>query len=101
MGEQDIINAFYNMVSDKTFKGLVTNLLIGNTNKDDFDLMDENITLDSKIYVQDINQVKEMPNSGVTSSEFNMIKLISAGLDLSSVDAAQNYLTGQKAIKVL
>jgi hypothetical protein len=94
MGEQDIINAFYNMVSDKTFKGLVTNLLIGNTNKDDFDLMDENITLDSKIYVQDINQVKEMPNSGVTSSEFNMIKLISAGLDLSSVDAAQQGVQG-------
>jgi hypothetical protein len=94
MGEQDIINSFYNMVTDKTYKGLVTNLLIGNTNKDDFDLMDQNITLDSKIYVQDINQVKEMPNSGVTSSEFNMIKLISSGLDLSSVDSAQQGVQG-------
>jgi len=94
MGEQDIINSFYNMTADKTYKSLVTNLLIGNINKDDFDLEDEMITLDTKVYVQDINQVKEMPNSGTTQSEFNMIKLISQGLDLSSVDSAQQGVQG-------
>ncbi len=93
-GEQDIINSFYAMTTDKTYKSLVNNLLIGNTNKDDFDLADEELSLDSKIYVQDINQVREMPNSGVTASEFNMIKLISQGLDLTSVDAAQQGVQG-------
>jgi len=82
------------MTSDKTYKSLVTNLLIGNTNKDDFDLEDEAITLDTKIYVQDINQVKEMPNSGISTSDLNMIKLISQGLDLSSVDSAQQGVQG-------
>ena len=89
MGEQDIINSFYNMASDKTYKSLVTNLLIGMTNKDDFDLEDDNVTLDTKIYVQDINQVREMPNSGITQSEIKMIDIIGKGLDLSSVDASQ------------
>jgi len=94
MGEQDVLNSFHNMMADKTYKGLVTNLLIGNTNKDDFDLEDEEVTLDTKIYVQDINQVREMPNSGVTSAEFNMLQLISSGVDLSSVDSAQQGVQG-------
>lgn len=94
MGEQDVLNSFYNTVCDKAFRSLVPGLLIGNTNKDDFDLEDGNITMDTKIYVQDINQVKEMPNQGVSASDFNMIKLLSAGLDLSSVDAAQQGVQG-------
>lgn len=89
MGEQDVINSLYNMVVDKTFKSLVTSLIIGNTNKDDFDLDDEEVTLDTKIYVQDINQVKEMPNSGISQSDIKMIEIIGKGLDLSSVDASQ------------
>lgn len=89
MGEQDVINALYNMASDKTYKSLVTNLLIGNTNKDDFDLDDDTITLDTKIYVQDIQQVREIPNSGISQSDIKMIEIIGKGLDLSSVDASQ------------
>lgn len=95
MGEQDIINSLYNMATDKTYKSLVTNLLIGNTNKDDFDLEDETITLDTKIYVQDIAQVKEMPNSGLSSSDFKMIEMLGRGLDLSSVDANQQGVAGR------
>lgn len=95
VGEQDVINALYNMAVDKTYKSLVTNLLIGNTNKDDFDLEDESVTLDTKIYVQDINQVKEMPNSGLSSSDVEMMSIISRGLDLSSVDANQQGVTGK------
>lgn len=89
MGEQDVINALYNMASDKTYKSLVTNLLIGNTNKDDFDLEDDTVSLDTKIYVQDINQVRELPNSGISQSDIKMIEIIGKGLDLSSVDASQ------------
>lgn len=88
-GEQDVINSLYNMTVDKTYKSLVTNLLIGNTNKDDFDLDDDTVTLDTKIYVQDIQQVRELPNSGVSQSDIKMIDLIGKGLDLSSVDASQ------------
>lgn len=90
MGEQDIINSLFAMATDKTYKSMVNNLLIGNTNKDDFDLEDETITMDTKIYVQDINQVKEMPRSGVTQSEIKMIDLVSRGLDLTSVDNSQS-----------
>lgn len=89
MGEQDVINAFYNMAVDKTYKSLVTSLLIGMNNKDDFDLEDDVTTLDTKIYVQDVQQVKEMPNSGITQSEIKMIDIIGKGLDLSSLDSAQ------------
>jgi hypothetical protein len=89
MGEQDVINAFYNMAVDKTYKSLVTSLLIGMTNKDNFDLEDDTTTLDTKIYVQDIQQVKEMPNSGITQSDIKMIDIIGKGLDLSSLDSAQ------------
>lgn len=95
IGEQDIINSLYNMATDKTYKSLVNNLIIGNTNKDDFDLEDETITLDTKIYVQDINQVKEMPNSGLSSSDFKMIEMLGRGLDLSSVDANQQGVAGK------
>jgi len=95
MGEQDIINSFYNMATDKTRKGLVPQLLVGNVNKDDFDLEDENITLDTKIYVQDINQVKELPQSGLSQSDIKMIDMIGRGLDLSSVDANQQGVAGR------
>lgn len=90
MGEQDVINSLYAMAVDKTYKSLVNNLIIGNVNKDDFDLEDPEISVDTKVYVQDINQVKEMPRAGVTQSEFKMIELISRGLDLTSVDNSQS-----------
>jgi len=89
MGEQDAINSLYNMMLDKTYKTLVPSLLIGNSNKDDFDLEDESITLDTKIYVQDIEQVKEMPIKGISNSDIQMMNISSKGLDQSSVDANQ------------
>lgn len=95
MGEQDVINSLYNMSLDKTYRSLVPQLMIGTVNKDDFDLEDEEVSLDTKIYVSDIQQVKPLENPGVSASEFNMIKLISAGLDLSSVDSAQQGVSGK------
>jgi len=70
-------------------------LLIGNQNKDDFDLEDQNTTIDTKIYVQDINQVREMPISGLNQSDIKMIEIISRGLDLSSVDSNQSGVAGR------
>ena len=95
MGEQDVTDSLYNMTMDKTYKGLTSSLLIGNDNKDDFDLEDPYVNLDTKIYVQDINQVKPMPLPTVTQGDFNMIQLISKGMDLTSVDASQQGVTGK------
>lgn len=95
MGEQDVTNALHNMAVDKTYKSMIPTLLIGNTNKDDFDLEDPNITLDTKIYVQDINQVKEMPSSGITNADVKMIDIIGRGLDLTTVDANQQGVAGR------
>lgn len=89
MGEQDVINSLYNMSLDKTYKSMSRNLLIGNVNKDDFDLEDQNTTVDTKIYVEDITQVKETPISGISDSDVKMIDIVSRGLDLSSVDSNQ------------
>jgi hypothetical protein len=95
MGEQDVINALYNMALDKTYKSMVPALLIVNANKDDFDLEDQEVGIDTKIYVQDINQVKEMPISGINQSDVKMIEMISRGLDLSSVDSNQQGVSGR------
>jgi hypothetical protein len=95
MGEQDVINALYNMALDKTYKSMAPALLIGNTNKDDFDLDDQNTTIDTKIYVQDINQVREMPTSGINVSDIKMIEIVSRGIDLSSVDSNQSGVAGR------
>jgi len=95
MGEQDVINALFNMSIDKTYKSMVPSLLIGNINKDDFDLEDPNSTIDTKIYVQDIQQVKEIPIKGVDQSDFKMIEMVSRGLDLSSVDSNQQGVAGR------
>jgi len=95
MGEQDVINALFNMALDKTYKSMAPALLIGNTNKDDFDLEDQNTTIDTKIYVQDIAQVREMPISGIDQADLKMIELVSRGLDLSSVDANQQGIAGR------
>ena len=95
MGEQDVINALFNMSIDKTYKSMVPSLLIGNINKDDFDLEDPNSTIDTKIYVQDIQQVKEIPIKGIDQSDFKMIEMVSRGLDLSSVDSNQQGVAGR------
>lgn len=95
MGEQDVINVLYNMSLDKTYKSMAPALLIGNTNKDDFDLEDQNTTIDTKIYVQDINQVREMPIKGIDQADMKMIELVSRGLDLSSVDSNQQGVAGR------
>jgi len=95
MGEQDIINSLFNMALDKTYKSMAPALLIGNANKDDFDLEDQNTTIDTKIYVQDITQVKEMPIKGIDQSDVKMIEIVSRGLDLSSVDQNQQGVAGR------
>jgi len=95
MGEQDVINSLYNMALDRTYKSMMANLLIGNANKDDFDLEDPNVGVDTRIYVQDINQVKEMPIKGMSEPDIKMMDIIGKGLDLTSVDQNQQGVQGR------
>lgn len=103
MGEGDVLNTLYNSSLDKQYRSLVPPLLIGMVNKDMLDLEDEMVAGDTKIYVDDINQVKQMEMRGITDSDVSMINLISKGLDLTTLDpqqegAAQKYVTARAAI---
>ena len=82
---------------------MVPPLLIGMINKDMMDLEDEVVAGDTKIYVDDINQVKQMEMRGITDSDVKMIDLISKGIDLTTLDpqqegAAQKYVTARAAV---
>jgi hypothetical protein len=103
MGEGDVLNTLYNSSLDKQYRSLVPYLLIGMVNKDMLDLEDEVVAGDTKIYVDDINQVKQMELKGITDSDVKMIDLISRGLDLTTLDpqqegAAQKYVTARAAV---
>lgn len=89
MGEGDVINTLYNSGLDKTYRSMVPPLLIGQINKDMLDLEDEVVAGDTKIYVDDINQVKQMEIKGISDSDVKMIDLISRGLDLTTLDPQQ------------
>jgi hypothetical protein len=95
MGEQDMTNRFYNMAADKETKSMIPNMIIGNVNKDDFDLEDPYISLDTKIYVQDINQVKYLESPGISNATVKLMDMISRGMDLTSVDANQQGVQGR------
>lgn len=103
MGEGDVMNTLYNTGLDKNYRAMVPPLLVGMVNKDMLDLEDEVVAGDTKIYVDDINQVKQMELKGITDSDVKMIDLISRGLDLTTLDpqqqgAAQKYVTARAAV---
>ena len=103
MGEGDVLNTLYNSSLDKQYRSLVPPLLIGMVNKDMLDLEDEVVSGDTKIYVEDISQVKQMDLKGITDSDVKMIDLISRGLDLTTLDPmqegqAQKYVTARAAL---
>ena len=103
MGEGDTINTLYNTAMDKEYRALVPALLVGQVNKDMLDLEDEVVAGDTKIYVDDINQVKQMEMKGVSDSTIKMIDIVSRGIDLTTLDpqqqgAAQKYVTARAAV---
>lgn len=103
MGEGDVINTLYNSSLDKQYRSMVPPLLIGSINKDMLDLEDEVVAGDTKIYVDDIAQVKQMEIRGISDSDVKMIDLISRGLDLTTLDPqaqgqAQKYITARAAL---
>ena len=103
MGEGDVLNTLYNTSLDKQYRSMVPPLLIGMVNKDMLDLEDEVVAGDTKIYVDDINQVKQMDIRGITDSDVKMIDLMSRGLDLTTLDpqqqgVPQKYITARAAV---
>lgn len=103
MGEGDVLNTLYNTSLDKQYRSMVPPLLIGQVNKDMLDLEDEVVAGDTKIYVDDINQVKQMEIKGINDSDIKMIDLISNGLNLTTLDPMQEgmaakYVTARAAL---
>lgn len=103
MGEGDVLNTLWNSAMDKTYRSLVPILLVGEANDDALDLEDEIVTGDTKIRVRDVTQVTELRRQGVTDSELRMIDLVSAGIDLTTVDPtssgqAQKYVTAKASL---
>jgi hypothetical protein len=103
MGEGDTLNTLYNTGLDKQYRSMVPPLLIGMVNKDMLDLEDELVAGDTKIYVDDINQVKQLEIRGISDSDVKMIDLISRGLDLTTLDpqqqgVPQKYVTARAAV---
>ncbi len=84
MGEYDIQNTLWNTILDKEFRSLVKPLIIGRANADAFELEDELITRSTKIVVEDIAQVKELPIEGVNQSDIAMLQMMAKGLEESS-----------------
>ena len=95
MDVQDVINTLYNMSLDKTYRSLNPPLLAGIKNKDLLEMENENIGMESTIYVDDINQVKYQEIPGITNSEMAMIKWAAQGMDLGTVDINQQGIAGR------
>lgn len=103
LGEGDVINSLINSSLDKNYRAMVPPLIIGMVNKDMFDLEDDQVAGDTKIYVDDISQVKQMEINGVSDSDLKMINLISTGFNLTTLDPSQEgsadrYVTARAAV---
>lgn len=94
MGEQDVENALVNSMVDKTYRSLTVPILVGTVNKDAFDLEDENVDGDTRIYVDDVNQVKPNPIPQISQSEIGMLNIVKTGMDRNSTDAVQGGVGG-------
>jgi len=84
MGEYDIFNTLWNSVLDKEYRSLVRPLLVGRVNQDQFDLEDEFLDTSTKIYVNDISQVKPMMTNPVDNSDIMMIQMVARGIEESA-----------------
>lgn len=94
-GEYDLYNATFSTMSDRQFRAGNPGLMIGVANKDAFELEDELILGGkTRIYVEDVNQVKEVPINGINNADVLMLKLIA-----NSIEESSPSLTGTLANK--
>ena len=94
MGEQDVENALINSFTDEAYRSVTTPMLIGAVNKDYFDLEDDNVDGDTRIYVEDVTQVVPMPVKGITQGEIAMLNIVKGGMEDDSTDKVQGGASG-------
>jgi len=95
MDVQDVINTLYNMSLDKTYRSMNPPLLAGLKNKDLLEMENENIGMESTIYVEDVSQVTYQKIPGITDSEMAMIKWVGQGMDMGTVDSTSQGYAGK------
>ena len=95
MDAQDVINSLYNLALDKTKRSLNPPMLVGNKNKDLIEVENEAIGMDTILYVDDVQQVIYQNIPGLNNSELAMIKWVTQGLDLGSVDPNQQGMASR------
>lgn len=83
-GEYDVLNTMFNTVLDREFRNLEAPLLIGRVNQDALDLEDDLVTGNTKIYVEDVQQVTALNIAPVNQSDLAMIELVAQGIESSS-----------------
>lgn len=91
---QEHKNSVINTIIDKLFRSTKKPMLIGLNNKDLFDVQEQFVDEDNRYYVPDIDQVKPFPYEGPNQGEFMMLNVLDKGLEMMSVDKAQQ---GQSA----
>jgi hypothetical protein len=91
---QEHKNTVINTIIDKLYRSAKKPMLIGLQNRDLFDVQDQFVDEDNKYYVPDINNVKPFPYEGPNQGEFMMLNVLDKGLEMLSVDRAQQ---GQSA----
>ena len=86
LGEQDAINALYNMMLDQTFVSIHPLLVTG-----DEDVLDDiDLTPNSINYVgADVQNILEIKRTPPQQAHFNMIKMLQSSIEQSSVDSIQ------------
>lgn len=95
-GIQDTDNTLINSILDKMYRSLKPQMLIGITNKDWFDVEDELVDEDNKMYVPNVEQVKPMPYNKVDNGDISMLEVVARMGDLTSgSDPAQQGVQGQ------
>lgn len=97
MDFQDVEDSATNSMLNKMYRGFEQPLLVGKENMQAFELADEWVTQDSKIYVDDVNKVKPAPVGNVTAGEMEMLKFVSQQLSMASVDAVQQGFGGSSS----
>lgn len=93
---QDTQNTFWNMMIDKTLRSFAKPQVVGADNQDAFENADDGYDWNSRIFVNNVDQWKELDISGINQSELAMFDKVSEQIDLASVDRTQQGISGQQ-----
>lgn len=89
-GYQDVKTTILNTMVDKLYRSLKRPFLVGLGNKDLFDVEQELVDDDDRIYVPDVKQVTPFPYENVSAADLAMYNLMNPEIDRLSVDPGQS-----------